>query len=1046
MKKEKTVVYGLKNCRKTTLITILNVVVLLLLNSIGAFSPNIYGENINLEIAQPQQRNITGKVLDVEGVPLPGVYVIVQGTSIGTVTDIDGEFSLDIPLSAEILQFSFIGMKTVEQIIGSESNFSIIMEEDAFSFDEVVVIGYGSVRKKDLTGSVGSIDGIKISERKVTQVSSALQGAIPGLMVTRDNGAPGATSSIRVRGVTTIGDSNPLILVDGMQVSDINQINPADIENISVLKDAASSSIYGSRAASGVILVTTKRAKTGEVAIEYNYEYGIEKPTEFPEYAGPELYMTRINEMQWNTNKNIGAEDPLYSEELIDNYQQLNAENPDEYPMTDWIKLALKKYAPRQTHGLRISAGSKMIKSLTSLSYDEVGGLFEHRNYERFTARFNNDISISDNLSASLDFHAKRDISESPSIDPISWMHITAPIYAAVWSNGLVASGKSSDNFYGSMIYGGFDNTWTNQYGGRVSISYSPLQGLNFKVSVAPEVNNDKRKYFRKQVKYTNYDDPSTYLGTLNANPNTRLVEERFDNHHITSNVIVDYTKSIQNHNLNAMIGYENYYFFSESVRGESEQLELSSFPYLDLANKNFLGVGGNAFENAYRSYFGRLMYNFKDKYLLQGNIRYDGSSRFAKAYRWGAFPSFSAGWVISEEPFMDNIPALSFLKFRISYGKLGNERIGNYPYQSLIQFSNALFQEGDAITSVQTAAQQSYVIEDISWESTGVFDVGLDASFFDNKLQFTGDYYKKVTSDMLLELEIPDFIGYDNPFQNTGKMYTTGWEVELKYRDNIGKLNYSITGNISDSKSIMGDLGGIEFLGDQVKFEGSEFNEWYGYKSDGLHQNKESVENSPLLIANTGPGDIKYVDISGPDGVPDGIISSAYDRVLLGGSLPRYLYGGNISLEYGAFDFSLTFQGVGKQNVKLEDRMVKPFQTGWGNFPMLLEGKYWSTYNNEQQNQSAKYPRLFYDSANNYVMSDFWLFNGSYFRMKNMSLGYTVPNKLTERYKVKNLRIYASISDFMSINNYPKGWDPELSRNGYPITASYIIGVSVKF
>ncbi|WP_204273742.1 TonB-dependent receptor [Draconibacterium mangrovi] len=995
-----------------------------------------------------QSRKVTGTVISETGETLPGVTVVVQGTTIGTVTDMDGHFSLNVENSSQVLVFSFVGMATQEVEVGDQTEFSVVMQSEAIGIEEVVAIGYGTVKKSDLTGAVGSVKGSVVSERQSTQVSQALQGAMAGVMVTRDNSAPGSGSTIRIRGITTIGESSPLVIVDGVPVGSINDINPNDIENISVLKDAASASIYGSRAAAGVILVTTKRAKSGELWLDYNFEYGIEKPTELTEYADAVRYMQLVNELRWNDNGNIeGGEYPTYTQDVVENYAALNAENPDMYPDTDWTGMILKDNAPRQSHSIGITAGSKVVRTKAILSYDKTDGLYEGRSYERLTARFNNDVKINEFLSASIDFYAKRSISNNPSRDPMYDMRVSAPVYAAVWSNGLIAEGKSGANIYGQVKEGGSRQYWYNQVGGKVALDFTPLEGLKLSAVISPRFNYDKGKQFLKKVQYTDYEDPNTYVGTLQWASSTSLSETRNDNYQVTKQFLANYVKSINAHNFNLMAGYEDYSAFYEELGASSDQLELMSYPYLDLGNENYLSNGGNAYENAYRSYFGRVMYNYNNRYFLQGNIRYDGSSRFAKDYRWGSFPSFSAGWVISEESFMQNISALSFLKLRASWGTLGNERIGNYPYQSTIGFSSALFYQGNNVVSSQTAAQWAYAIEDISWETTESLDFGFDAVFFDNRFHVTADYYQKKTKDMLLDLEIPDYIGFDNPQQNTGKMNTKGWELELSWNDRIGDFSYSVSANLSDFTSEMGDLGGIQFLGDQVKFKGSEFNEWYGYVSEGLFQTQEEVDNSAVLNSNVSPGDIKYKDISGPDGVPDGIISSDYDRQLLGGSLPRYMYGANIRLGYKNFDFSMVLQGVGKQNVRMSTAMVQPLRDNWGNIQEVLDGNYWSVYNTEQQNLSVKYPRLTYNNtSNNYAMSDYWLFNGRYLRLKNMTLGYNIPSAVSQKININNIRVYGSVSDILSFNKYPKGWDPEVSAYGYPITASFIFGVSVKF
>ena len=1012
----------------------------------------VISQSPSIQIPSQQEIQLKGKVIDQNGQALPGVTVVVKGTTNGTITDFDGIYILSsVPANGTII-FSFVGMRTIEQNVNGQRILDITMEDETIGLEEVVAIGYGTAKKSDLTGSVGSVKGDDIADRKSTQISQALQGTMSGVMVTRDNSAPGATATIRIRGVTTIGDSNPLVIVDGVPVGGINDVNPNDVESISVLKDAASASIYGSRAAAGVILVTTKRAQTGELSISYNAEFGMEVPTEMADYVDATRYMQMVNELRWNDNgNNEGGEYSTYSKDVVENYTALHNENPDLYPDTDWVDLMFKDYAPRQSHIVSISGGSKSIRSKASMAYDEVGGLYEGRNYKRLTARFNNDISVSKYLSASLDFFVKRSISENASMSESDVMYnarIAAPVYAAEWSNGLVAEGKSGANIYGQVKYGGNKQTWYNQVGGKAALNFTPISGLKLSAIIAPEFNYNKGKSFLKKVEYTDYDNPAVAVGTLQWASSTSLSETRNDNYRVTTQFIANYIKSIGNHNFNVMAGYENYYAFNEELSAGSDQLELSNYSYLDLGNENYLSNGGKAYENAYRSWFGRVMYNFNSKYFLQGNIRYDGSSRFDEDYRWGAFPSFSAGWVVSEEPFMESLSALSFLKVRASWGTLGNERLDSYyPYQSTIAFGSALFYQGDDVISAQTAAQRYYAIRDISWETTESYDIGVDANFFGNKLHFTGDIYKKITKDMLLDLEIPDYIGFDNPQQNTGEMNTKGWEVELGWHDRIGELGYSVAANLSDSKSVMGDLGGIQFLGDKVKFNGSEFNEWYGYLSDGIYQTQEEVDGAATLNSNVSVGDIRYKDISGPDGVPDGIISSDYDKVLLGGSLPRYLFGGNIQLDYKGFDFAIAFQGVAKQKAKINSRMVQPLGDNWGNFQELIDGKYWSVYNTEQENLAVEYPRLSYKSAgNNYAMSDYWLFNGAYFRVKNITLGYTLPAVVIDKLHLQGVRIYGSASDVLSVNKYPKGWDPEVAGDGYPITASFIFGVSVKF
>jgi TonB-linked SusC/RagA family outer membrane protein len=995
-----------------------------------------------------QQKSVSGKVTDSSGGPLPGVSVVVKGTTTGTITTEDGSYHLANVPDNGTLVFSFVGMKKIEITVNGKGTVNAVLEDETIGIEEVVAIGYGTVKKSDLTGAIGSVKGDMISNRQTTQISQALQGSIAGVTVTRNNNAPGSDATIRIRGITTIGNNDPLVIIDGVPGKGLNDVNPNDVESISVLKDAASASIYGARAAAGVILVTTKHAKLGDLNINYNVEYGFEKPTQIPGIVDVQRYMQIANEASWNDSGNNSNEYPTYSKDVITNYISLNAENPDKYPNTDWVNLILKDNAPRQSHVLSIAASTKNIRTNASIAYDKTDGLFSGKDYQRFTVRFNNDITISKMLSATVNFNGSRTINNNPSIDPIYGMLTSPQIYAAQWSDGRVAEGKSGDNIYGQYKYGGFNKGSNSRIGGKASIDFTPFSGLKLSAVVSPNLEFDKTKKFVTQVPYYSATDPTLFINYLTGTKTTSLNEGRNDNYNVTTQFIANYSKSIGSHHINAMAGYENYYAFYENMSASRDQYLLTGFPYLDLGPLTLRDNTGNAEENAYRSFFGRLMYNYKDKYLLQGNIRYDGSSRFYTDSRWGVFPSFSAGWVVSEESFMKNIPGLSFLKLRASWGTLGNERIGNYPYQANLSFLNSLFYKGSTVVSAQTAAQIQYAIQNITWEKSASYDLGVDANFFNNKLSFTGDYYRKETRDMLLTLQIPEYMGFNNPNQNAGQMHTNGWEATLGWNDKFQDLGYSISLNISDYKSVMGNLKGTQFLGDQIKTEGSEYNEWYGYTSDGIYQTQADVDNSAKTSSNVKAGDIKYKDLSGPNGTPDGIINQ-YDKVLLGGSLPRYLFGGNIALNYKNFDFSVAFQGVGKQNVIYTPNMVQPFLNSgfWGNVPDIIDGKYWSKYNTDEQNLKAKYPRVSnVGSSNNYAMSDYWLFNGAYLRLKNVTLGYSIPKQFANRYKIQGVRLYISLNDFLTVDKFPKGWDPENTGANYPITSSLIFGASIKF
>ncbi|MBC8603118.1 TonB-dependent receptor [Parabacteroides acidifaciens] len=990
---------------------------------------------------------ITGVVKDAAGEAIVGANVVEKGTTNGTITDMEGKFSLNVTLDATLV-ISYIGYIQQEVKVRERRIVNIILEEDTYSLEEVVAIGYGTVKKQDLTGSVASVDGSKLADRKSMRVSQALQGAVSGVRVSRSGSDPSSSATIRVRGITSINNTDPLVIVDGVPGT-LDWVNPEDIESISVLKDAASASIYGSRAAAGVILVTTKRAKKGTFNINYNYEFSLDKPTTTVEYADAQTYMRMINERDWNDKNNQGNQYTTYSQESIDNYATMHLQNPDQYPDVDWMNIMMKKKSTKQSHKLNIIGGTEKLRTKITAEYDQSDALYKGKNYDRMMFRANNDIYFNDWIDASIDVNGIYSISESPArYTMTATRRLSAPIYAAEWSDGRIAEGKTGENPYALLVAGGSKQSKTLAVGGKMAVNIKPFEGLKITGVFAPQFYRDKQKTFAKSIPYTYWNDPNTTVGYIMGATKTTLTESRPDNMSTTTQLFVNYTKSFKEHNFNVMAGYENYYYYDESMSGSRDNYLLQSFPYLDIGNANYQYATGSAYQNAYRSWFGRIMYNWKSRYYLQANARYDGSSRFAKDFRWGFFPSFSAGWVISEESFMkDKLLWLSSLKLRGSWGQLGNERIGNYPYQSTIAFQNdILLYQGNEVVAGQAAGVYKYAIRDISWETTESWDIGLDAYFLNNRLRFSGDYYKKQTKDMLLALEIPDYVGLENPDQNTGKMHTKGWDIELSWNDQIGDFSYSATFNLSDAKSIMGDLGGTEFLGDQVKKKGSEFNEWYGYLSDGIYQTQEEVDNSARMNSNVKPGDIKYVDVSGPDGVPDGKISPEYDRVLLGGSLPRFTYGGTINMAYKNVDLAIAFQGIGKQNVRETEEMVHPFEAQFRDVPQIIVGKYWSVLNTAEQNLKAEFPRISETGySNNYTMSDYWLFNGGYFRLKNIVLGYTLPKDIVEKMKIQNLRVYANVSDLFSIDRYPKGYDPE-AIGTYWVTTSFLFGISVQF
>ncbi len=1007
----------------------------------------IVGKNIiiksNSEIQQ-QNIKVTGSVRNSTGETLPGVTVVVKGSAGGTISDADGKYVLTNVPSGGTLIFSFVGMKKIEVPVGGKSTVDVVMEDETIGIEEVVAIGYGTARKSDLTGAVANVQGENLAKRSTQQLSTAMQGQMSGVQVTRSSGAPGASATIRIRGITTLSNNDPLVIVDGVP-SSLNDVVASDVETMTVLKDAASASIYGSRAAAGVILITTKRAKKNQFSFDYNYEFGIDKPTAQPKNGNVIDWMNVQNEVKWND----GASDPYsqYSQETINSWLTNNATDPYHYPNTDWVDLLLKKTTSHEQHTLSVSGGTEKLRTKSTFNYQKGDGYYLNKSYERFAGRVNNDYKITSWLSANLDLDFSKSTAVSPSqINAIYWAYLAAPYYAPKWEDGRYADSKDGANALAGLEQGGTNNVDYYKFGAKAQFDVTPLSGLTLTAIFAPRYQFTKGKKFSRAVPLF-YENGSTVY--MQAHKITSLEEARNDNNSLTYQFYGNYQKKWGDHSFSAMAGYEGYSYEWENEGASRTNYLLDTYPYLNIGPEDYQYNSGSAGHNAYESLFGRLIYSYKNKYMIQGNVRSDGSSRFADAYRWGTFYSTSAGWVMSEEPWFKN-NVIDYLKLRGSIGQLGNERIGSeFPYQAAINFGNSYMYDKStsSVTAVQNAAQVYYAFENITWETTTTYGGGLDLKLLDNRLSFSGDYYYKKTGDMLLTLGFPSYAGFSAPQQNAGDMYTKGWDTELSWSDRLGDFWYSVSANLSDYRSKMGYLGDKRTIdGNYIYEQGSYYYEWFMYKTDGLFQTDADLYDAngnkyPTLTANDKAGNIKYLDTN-----DSGTINSD-DKVRLGNSLPEYLYGGNIAMGWKGFDFNLSFQGVGYQRSLFNSAWIQPLKEQWGAVPELLLGNYWSQHNTAEQNLNAKYPRLtFTNTTNTYTGSDYWLFNGGYFRVKNITLGYTLPKDMTSKAKVESMRLYLSVNDLPAISNYPKGWDPEVGSTSDFISTSFILGVNVKF
>lgn len=994
---------------------------------------------------------ISGKVTDENGELILGASVLIKGTSIGTITDSDGLYTVQAPDGNGTLVFSYIGFQTAEVPIGARSVVDLSMVSVSTELGEIVVVGYGTQKKVNLTGSVVSVTGKEIANQPIMQTSNALIGKMPGVTVMQNSGQPGGdAATIRIRGVGTTGNSDPLVLIDGVP-GNMNGIDPREIADISVLKDAASASIYGSRAANGVILITTKRGESGKLRVNYSGYAAWQQPTNLPEYVEGYEFMRLYNLGRANLGQT-----PTYTQEYMDDWQANHLTDPDQYPNVDWVDETFTESGFQQHHSLQVSGGTEMAKVLASLSYMDQGGNIPNFNYKRYNARINTDLKVSDKISFNLDLNMRRSVQKQPSqglVYAIQQAFRIPPVYAARFSDGTWGPGWGGQNVVAAAQDGGIREDQYNYVRAIIKANYKPMPGMQFSVMYAPQYNDDFQSIFKKQ--YTYYESmggvPKVWP---NQNDLTQTNKRTLNNNF---NAIGTYEKTLGDHFIKGLIGYElitNNYRWFNAFR---DKFPLQDYQQLGAGASDNMKNDGSADEWGLQSYFARINYDYKGKYLFEANVRRDGSSRFGEGQKYGTFPAFSAGWRVSEESFFQGIEFINELKFRASWGQLGNQNVVNeggtailYPFASTIALGqNYLF---GGIPTLG-AAQLELANKLISWETTETSNLGIDLGMLQNRLTLSAEYYVRNTSDILLHFPIPTSMGLNAPYQNAGKVRNTGWDLALGWADEINDFTYGVNFNISDVKNEVIDLMGTgpHISGASITTEGYPIGSIYGYQSQGLFQSQEEVDNAPTHIGAIAPGDIRYVDQltedTDGDGVPDapdGLINANGDRVIIGDPFPRLMYGMNLTAGFKGFDLSVMFQGVGKRDV---------MATGDAVFAFFNAGKIqkWHTDFWTPENPDATFPRLVATTShNNFEKSDYWVYDAAYLRLRNLTVGYTFPQTIMDNIKVNRLRVYFSGQNLLTFDNMPAGWDPEIPNDKrgdlYPITAIYSLGIDLTF
>lgn len=1023
-------------------------------------------KSVSPEITEVKQENtVRGIVTDTKGESVIGASVMVKGEKVGTTTDLDGNFELKAS-PGSILVISYIGYITQEIKLNGQSSLQIILREDTQSLDEIVVVGYGVQKKVNLSGSVSNIKMDEILEsRPVSNISQGLAGLAAGVQVTSSSNRPGENNaSIMVRGQGTLNNSAPLVIIDGVE-SNISSVNPQDIEDMSILKDAASAAIYGSRAANGVILITTRKGKEGTMKIDYNGYLSWESVSnKFDLVSNYADYMELVNEGL--ANSKLATK---FSQGRIDEWRA--GTDGLKYPNTDLMD-AMFETNVATNHNLSISGGSEKIKFYTSFGFLNSPGIMENVGYKRYSMRTNLEANVKPWLIIGTNLSGYLGQTESGS--GIADTEDTASIFtfSAATTPGMLF--RAPDGRYGGV---------NNSEDDAQAANNNPLYRLNYRKGINEKRNLKSRFYGTlKPIEgltltgsfnytYTDKDQDQkpvlidlwnflsdTDTPSFPSSGKTTIMNSNYKWNNYLMDAVATYTNSVSKLNYSAMVGGSQELFryrWFKTTRQDLLDPDLGSIDGATGASSS----NGNTVEWVMRSFFGRVNLNWDEKYLFEFNLRADGSSRFTRGNRWGYFPSASAAWRIDQEPFMQTFVSdgLSNLKFRASYGELGNNALSskdanienNYLSQSLYGISNYVLNNLIAMG----VATKNIANPTLTWEKTKITDIGLDFALLNSKLTGTLDYFHKKTEDILIDLPIPLVNGNaEAPRQNAGTVVNQGFEISLGWQDKIQDFSYFANTNFTFLKNevtkFRGDVRSLS--GANMIQEGHAINTQYGYVVDRLIQTQEDLDYVQKFIDNstsanpfavTGGkvpqlGDLMYKDLDG-----NGVIDDK-DRTEIGhGPTPTFTFGINLGAAYKGFDFSMLIQGATGMEQYLLDNYFRPqVRTGYQINKTISDGRWY------EGRTDASYPRLLeYNDTRNTVISDFWVQDKSYVKIKNIQLGYTLPKALTSRISIDRVRLYGSLENFFTFTDYD-GLDPEVSGFAYPTSKQAVIGINVSF
>lgn len=1014
------------------------------------------------------QNGLTGQIIDSNNMPLPGVSVAIKGTTAGTITDFDGNYSLNTKLSdSTILVFSYVGFKTQEIIVDGKSVINVLMEEDTSLLDEVVVVGYGTQKKSVVTGAISGVKQTELEDLPITRVEQTLQGRVSGVTIAATSGQPGSNSTVRVRGITTLGFNEPLWVVDGVVLDSggIGFLNQSDIESVEVLKDAASQAIYGARAAAGVILITTKKGKSGKLNVNVNSYTGVSSASRQLDLLNAREYATLLNEKYVNGGGTIQITDPSSLGEG-----------------TDWQSVIFNNSAMRSQHELSLSGGNDVSKFYASFGYNKQEGIVmsDISNYTRKNIRLNSTHEISDKLRVgqTLGYSNEKNVgigntnsefggplSSAINLDPTTPIVETDPVFAGqapytnegIWrdSNGnpygisnFVAQEMSNPLAYQKTRLGNYG--WSDNFVGNTFVEYEPIEGLKLRSTVGAKLAYWGYKSFTP-ISYLN---AATIVNQNNISSGTnRGLGWNLEN-------TISYSKKIKDHNFSVLLGqgvYADNITFGEGVTyydipvdNYSDASFNFSVPQEQINAFSYEGV-----EHRVTSLFSRLSYDFDEKYLFTAIFRRDGSSRFGSNNKFGFFPSFSAGWVPSREEFWNDNDVVNQLKIRGGFGITGSDNIGDFQYLSTISGGRnyTIGIPGSIVIGNSPNAPSN---PDLKWEETSQLNIGFDTRLF-NDISLSFDWYKKTTTGILQNIAIPGYVGaIGDPVGNIADMDNIGYDIELGYNKSFGEFDLSFNGNVSYVENEVTHLGnGVDFLSGGASIQSTNFpitrtqvgqpvNSFYGFKTNGIFQNQAEIDNyvssnSTIIQPNAQPGDFKWVDMD-----DDGDIDSD-DRGFLGSSLPKFTFGFSLNLDYKNFDFLMFCQGASGNKIFQGLRRLDIVNA---NYQTAALGRWVG------EGSSNTHPRLTTNDTNNNFSnpSDFYLEDGDYLRLKTIQIGYSLPDSILDKLGIDKLRVYYTAENLLTFTKY-SGYDPEIGggifgidRGYYPQAITNQLGINLQF